>query len=149
MIRLSKRCEYGLKAAIRLANRQGEGYLQSRDIAQNEALPAKFLESILLALRSAQILESKVGAGGGYRLSRPADQISVSELMSALERSEAPSERSAEADRVTAGRVALEVVNQRIGDALSEAVGSLSLAELSTLAAEKSQNGQVTSMYYI
>lgn len=149
MIRLSKRCEYGLKAAIRLASRQGEGYLQSRDIAQNEALPAKFLESILLALRSAQILESKVGAGGGYRLSRPADQISVSELMSALERPDGATERPAEADRVTAGHVALEVVNQRIGDALSEAVGSLSLAELSTLAAEKSQNGKATSMYYI
>lgn len=148
-MRLSKRCEYGLKAAVRLAARHGTGYVQSRDISDNEALPAKFLESILIVLRSASILESKVGAGGGYRLSRPPEQITVNELLSALELPEhTDNSRPQTSDTLTPGAVALDMVHERIEQAMNEAVGELSLADLKAMA-ETCAPDKRGAMYYI
>lgn len=141
-MRFSKRCQYGIKAAVCLAQNHGRGYLQSRTIAEAEALPGKFLESILLALRSANILESKVGAGGGYRLSREPRAILVSEMVQALN-------GVVEEDGIlkspgTPGNASLAVVNERIDQALREAFGSLSLSDLLSLA-EKRGAGSLKS----
>src|ERR1041384_6568764 len=84
-MRLSKRTEYGLRAVIQLARLEPDKYVQSKDLAQQEDLPGKFLESILLALRRGGFLESKVGAGGGYRLARLPREISVGDLIRRLE----------------------------------------------------------------
>jgi len=69
-LRLSKRTEYGLRAIVQLAQLWPRNFVQSKDLAEHEDLPNKFLESILLALRRGGFLESKVGSGGGYRLAR-------------------------------------------------------------------------------
>ncbi|MHC4975373.1 MAG: RrF2 family transcriptional regulator [Planctomycetota bacterium] len=84
-MRLTKRCEHGLKAAVQLALHENEGYLQAKEIAARENLPGKFIESILSALRESSLLLSKVGARGGYKLARPASQISVASIIEALE----------------------------------------------------------------
>ena len=133
-MRLSKRCQYGIKAAVKLAASDRRGYLQAREIAAAEALPAKFLESILLALRSAGVLESKVGAGGGYRLARPAATISVGEIIRALEHEREDDDGSCSEDGEipSLGTRALGVIYGRVDDALTYAVGSLSLHELAT-----------------
>lgn len=145
-MKLSKRCVYGLQAAVRLAARQSQGYTQSRDIAKHEHLPAKFLESILLSLRSAELLESKVGAGGGYRLAQPADRITVTDILNALEQED--DDPITNEGTMTEGQHALANVNKRIEAALQEAIASLTLAELAeTAAAELGQN--TTPMYYI
>ena len=81
MLRLTKRCEYAIRAALLLAARSDDGYVQAREIAATEGLPPKFLESILLTLRGAGVLESKVGAGGGYRLTRPPEDIPVGTIV--------------------------------------------------------------------
>lgn len=154
-MRLSKRSEYGLKAAVRLGRRYGSGYVQARDIAMAEMLPAKFLESILLALRAGGMLESKVGSGGGYRLARPPEQINVWEVVEALEPPDAtvnslpPNGHHAMADgSATAGRHAMSVLHERIEEAFDEAVGSLTLAELVALAEARGQDHDHI-MYYI
>ena len=126
-MRLSKRSEYGIKAVIRLTVHSGRGYLQSREIASSEDLPAKFLESILLALRSARILESKVGAGGGYRLARDPSQIRVLEVIRALN-SAAEDETPSNPD--APGAVGLRAINRRLDEALEGAVGGLTLAQI-------------------
>ena len=84
-MRLSKRTEYGLRAVVQLARLDPRSYVQSKDLAQQEGLPNKFLEAILLALRRGGFLESKVGSGGGYRLSRPPRDIRVGDLIRRLE----------------------------------------------------------------
>jgi Rrf2 family protein len=84
-MRLSKRTEYGLRAVVQLARLWPAGFIQSRDLSQQEDLPNKFLEAILLALRRGGFLESKVGSGGGYRLSRTPKEISVGDLIRRLE----------------------------------------------------------------
>jgi Rrf2 family protein len=64
-VRLSKQTEYGLRAVIELAQLVPEDLVQSRDLANREKMPKKFLEAILLTLRRAGMLESRVGRMGG------------------------------------------------------------------------------------
>src|SRR5882757_6626422 len=84
-LRLSKQTEYGLRAVVQLARLYPRTFVQSRDLAQQEHLPTKFLEAILLTLRRGGFLESKVGREGGYRLSRPPKEIRVGEVVRRLE----------------------------------------------------------------
>ena len=131
-MRLSKRCEYGIKASVRLAQVRGTKFTQSRELAEAELLPAKFLESILLALRSASLLESKVGAGGGYRLARPADEVRVVDIVAALDRSEP--EVSTDFDprlgSPRPGQIAVDLIHERIDQAMSDAMSGLMLSDL-------------------
>ena len=90
-MRLSKRGEYGLRAMIDLATWDtGNGAVQIKDIAEREQIPAKFLEQILLTLKNAGLLHSKMGSGGGYYLARPADQISLGHIIRILDGPLAP-----------------------------------------------------------
>ena len=125
-MRLSKRCEHGLKAAVQLALHDEKGYLQAREIALTESLPGKFIESILSSLRAASLLESKVGARGGYKLAKPASEIFVADLIRALEGDESV----LGGESGTPGASAMAALNHRIDDALDDAVGSLTLADL-------------------
>jgi Rrf2 family protein len=56
-----------------------------RDIAERTALPQPYLEQILLALKGAGIVKSKRGVGGGYLLSRPSSEITLAEIISAVD----------------------------------------------------------------
>jgi Rrf2 family protein len=88
---LSKRGEYGLRAMIYLAGEQDAGIrLTTKDIAEHEQVPAKFLEQILLTLKNAGLLQSKMGVGGGYYLARQADRITLGEIERVLDGPIAP-----------------------------------------------------------
>ena len=144
-MRLSKKVEYGIVAIVHLTQRarKGRNYLQSREIAEHEHLPGKFLESILLALKSGGILESKVGAGGGYRLIRDPHELLLAEVIAALETPAASEQEFVATGAEDApGREALSLVNDRIDDAFRTAVGSLTLAELMALVADRVPAGR-------
>ncbi len=92
-MRLSKRGEYGLRAMIMLAQPGPDGHVQTvqiREISQHEQIPAKFLEQILLALKNAGLLHSKMGVGGGYHLAKPASDISLGSIIRVLDGPLAP-----------------------------------------------------------
>ncbi len=92
-MRLSKRGEYGLRAMISLAEAQKNspaGMTQIREIAQKEKIPAKFLEQILLALKNAGLVHSKMGIGGGYYLAKPANEITLGQVFRVLDGPVAP-----------------------------------------------------------
>jgi len=65
---LSKKTQYALKALGFLAARYGEGPVLISEISEKKKIPIKFLETILLELKQAGVLESKKGKGGGYYL---------------------------------------------------------------------------------
>lgn len=92
-MRLSKRGEYGLRAMINLANAEkhspGE-MVQIKDISMQEKIPAKYLEQILLALKNAGLLQSRMGIGGGYYLARPAKEINLGQIIRVLDGPLAP-----------------------------------------------------------
>jgi Rrf2 family protein len=144
-LRLSKRTEYGLRAVVALA-RQGPGlFVQSKDLAQQENLPNKFLEAILLALRRGGFLDSKVGSGGGYRLSRPARQIQVGDLIRRLEGRLTTRESASTAD-MTPGEIAVHLINDRLTEATEEVLNDMTLDQLMEHVARA---GHLQSMYYI
>lgn len=87
---LTNKGKYGLKAAVHLAGcTSGEPALVS-DIAKANDIPKKFLDTILGEMRNAGIVRSKKGRGGGYFLARSADQITVAEIVRALDGPVAP-----------------------------------------------------------
>lgn len=89
-MRLSKRGEYGLRAMIALAAAPPEARVQIKDIAESEQIPIKFLEQILLTLKNAGLLHSKMGLGGGYYLAHPADEITLGQIVRILDGPLAP-----------------------------------------------------------
>jgi Rrf2 family protein len=89
-MRISQKGLYGLQALMMLARRSREGAIRIRDIAQEENLPEKFLELILLELKNARIVESVRGAHGGYQLRRPPEQIYLSEVIRTIDGPLAP-----------------------------------------------------------
>jgi Rrf2 family protein len=90
-MKLSKRGEYGLRAMIDLASwNHNTTVIQIREIAEREQIPSKFLEQILLALKNAGLLQSKMGVGGGYYLAKPADQITLGQIIRILDGPLAP-----------------------------------------------------------
>lgn len=92
-MRLSKRGEYGLRAMISLAEAQKNsptGMVQIKEISAREKIPAKFLEQILLALKNAGLVHSKMGVGGGYYLARAPKEITLGQIVRTLDGPLAP-----------------------------------------------------------
>jgi Rrf2 family protein len=83
-VRVSAKADYALRAAIELAA-AGDGPVKGERIAQAQEIPLKFLENILLELRHAGIVRSQRGVEGGYWLARPAEEISLAEVIRAVE----------------------------------------------------------------
>ena len=130
-MRLSKRTEYGLRAVVQLARLWPQGFVQSRDLAQQEGLPNKFLEAILLALRRGGFLESKVGSGGGYRLARAPREIRVGDLIRRLEgRLTAGGGEHLRPDEHSPGQVAVYLINEKLTEATDHVLDQMTLEEL-------------------
>src|SRR6188508_844338 len=83
-MRISARADYAVRAAVELAAAD-EGPMKGEAIAQAQSIPLKFLENILGDLRHAGIVRSQRGAEGGYWLARPATEITVAEIIRAVE----------------------------------------------------------------
>ncbi len=93
-MRLSKRGEYGLRAMIALAepaeNSDTPQMMQIKEISLREQISTKFLEQILLTLKNAGLLHSKMGVGGGYYLARSAKEITLGQIFRVLDGPVAP-----------------------------------------------------------
>ena len=91
-MKLTSRSEYALLALVYLARHQSEGYISVETIALAQAIPAKFLEQILLALKRAKYLRSSKGQHGGYHLAKPANKITLAEVIRLFDGALAPTE---------------------------------------------------------
>jgi Rrf2 family protein len=78
---LSQKARYALHALIVLAERGGREPMMIADIAEEARVPRKFLEQILLSLKRRGIVQSMRGRAGGYRLGRPAKEISFADII--------------------------------------------------------------------
>lgn len=95
-MKLTNRSEYALLALVFLARRCGDGYHSVDSIAQAQGIPSKFLEQILLALKRAKYLRSAKGQRGGYTLAKPANEISLAEIIRFFDGALAPTESVSE-----------------------------------------------------
>lgn len=138
-MRLSKRGEYGLRALLTLAETPQGGdspaMLQIKEISQREQISSKFLEQILLTLKNAGLLHSKMGVGGGYYLARPASEITLGQIFRVLDGPVAPikcvSQMAYEScgcpDEETCG---LRLVMSDVRNAIADILDNTSLADV-------------------
>ncbi len=84
-MRFSSKELYGLKAVVEIARHYNEGPVSLAWVARVRRLPLPYLEQIIPLLRKAGLVESTRGARGGYRLAKPPDEISVGDVLRALE----------------------------------------------------------------
>lgn len=83
---LSQKARYALRALLHIVEHGGGAApVQVSEIAEAQALPRKFLEAIMTELRKADIVGARRGRGGGYVLARPADAISMAEIMRVID----------------------------------------------------------------
>jgi Rrf2 family protein len=83
-MRVSAKVDYALRAVAELAAAP-PGHVTAERLAHAQEIPPKFLENILLELRRAEIVASQRGAEGGYRLAKPATEISLADVIRAVE----------------------------------------------------------------
>jgi Rrf2 family protein len=81
---ISAKAEYAMRALLTLAS-ESEGTMTADRLAAAQSLPVKFLENILLDLRRGGLVISQRGADGGYRLARPADEITAADVLRLVE----------------------------------------------------------------
>src|SRR5579863_2467989 len=134
MRQLSKRTQYCLRALYALARDYGRGPTLIAELAQEEAIPKKFLEQILLSLKATGLVESKKGKGGGYTLVQPPDRITIGAVIRMVEGPLAPLPCASETrfrkcdeciDIETCGT---RMVMREVRDAMSKILDSTTLA---------------------
>lgn len=147
-MKLSTRTRYGARAMLDLALRADPGPVSTKEIATNQQVSVKYLESVLASLRKAGLVRSLRGAGGGHVLAKPADEITLRDLFEVLEGTEAlvPCSYEPELCDRAALCVTRDVWTEMYAAAMA-VLGNITLAELARRAREK--EGSLASMYYI
>lgn len=98
-MKISRRGLYALKALVHLAERWEGEAVPTREIADREEIPEKFLEAILVTLKNARVVASRRGREGGYRLARPPREVVVGDVVRLLDGPLAPFGDAAELTR--------------------------------------------------
>jgi len=131
-MRLTAKSEYGLLAMIDLACRDEAGPVSAREVSYRQGIPAKYLEQLFVGLRKAGLVRAVRGARGGFVLDRDPREVTVLDIVEALEGSLRPTvcdgERAAQCGR--GGSCAASDVWDRATQAVREVLGSTTLASL-------------------
>ena len=91
-MKLSTRVRYGLRAMVELAKKCDQGPVSLRELAEKQQISPKYLEQMAAALKIAGLVESTRGAEGGYRLARPADEITAWDVYRVLDIASTPTD---------------------------------------------------------
>ncbi|HLV80376.1 MAG TPA: Rrf2 family transcriptional regulator [Chthonomonadaceae bacterium] len=130
----NSKLRYALSAAIDLALQPSALACQSREIAARQNIPGPYLDQILAAMKSAGIVRSIRGAGGGYNLARPPERISIGDIARAMLRSDRLfSNATSDPAPDRTGRSVAWIVRgfeEQIETDLSRALDAISLADL-------------------
>ncbi|HSA64569.1 MAG TPA: Rrf2 family transcriptional regulator [Nitrospira sp.] len=145
-MRVSLRSTYGIMAAVDLAMQVGPAPIQAKAIARRQGIPARFLEQVLHAMKKAGLVTSQRGAQGGYVLSKKPSEVSVAEILEALE---GPFLRMAEMNGrlhpTTKSEALLAKVWDRVHEAERHVLEAISIEEL---ASQQRQIEQQRSLMY-
>jgi Rrf2 family protein len=133
-VKVSTRGDYASRALLSLAlHGDAQAPTSVRDIAERTGLPQPYLEQILLALKGAGLVRSKRGVGGGYVLARQPEEITLAQIVSAVDGPIAagdfgqPHENGACEHE---GQCVLLVVWSEVGEHMREHLGSFTLADM-------------------
>ncbi len=145
-MRVSAKGEYAIEALLDLALHDKEGLQPIQEIAARQGIPQRYLEQVLLQLKRAGLLESRRGSAGGYRLSRPTDQVTVGAVLRAVEGSVAGVEPARRGGRHARGDQAgdLSELWREIAQAVSAVVDRVTLEDLRRRAEERRSSARPT-----
>ena len=138
-MRISAKGEYAIQAMLDLALHRERGLTPIQAIAARQAIPQRYLEQVLLALKRAGLLTSKRGSTGGYHLTRDPEEITVGAVLRAVEGTRATFQANASAD--------LADLWLEITEAVSKVVDRVTFGELVTRARER--RSRARPMYHI
>lgn len=139
---LSAKTEYACIAVLELAARYStDEPVRIRDIAERHGVPSRFLVQILLQLKGLGLVASTRGAAGGYQLVRPPDEITLEQVMSAME---GAAEMKSSADVVTPITRTLWKAWQHVAKVERERLQAITFGDL-----VEQLRGQAEEMYYI
>ena len=145
-MRISLKSDYGIRAILDLAERHGQGPVRSENIAARQEIPESYLDQMLTTLRKAGLVRSSRGPRGGHQLARLPRDISVGEVLQALEGEFlVPAEANTEtAESLPSVRVQREVW-QLVRQAVEQIVQQTSIQQL----LDRQQVLLAQSRYYI
>ena len=148
-MKVSTKGRYGLRALVDLAANQESGQVSLKCIAERQGLSENYLEQMFSVLKKSGLVKSIRGAQGGYLLSRPADKVTVGDVLRVLEGTLAPVECVDTAfpekcDRQGEGATAM--VWRELGKKINEVVDSFTIADLVEEYHKKNQDNYI---YYI
>ena len=84
-MKISTKIRYGTRAMLELASRYGEGPIELKEIAKKEDISLKYLEQVIIPLRTAGLVKSMRGSKGGYSLAKSPSEIYLNDLVEVLE----------------------------------------------------------------
>jgi Rrf2 family protein len=145
-MRISARGEYAIKAMLDLAMHRGRPLVPIQEIATRQAIPQRYLEQVLLALKRSGLLTSKRGSTGGYHLSKAPEEVTVGAVLRAVEGAGAAFEAGG-ARRNGAAGSDLDDLWEEIAEAVSRVVDRLTFGELVERARERRSHAR--PMYHI
>ena len=132
-MKISTKGRYGLRAFIDLACYGAEEPVSISSISARQEISERYLEQLMAKLKKAGLVESTRGAGGGYRLGRPAEEISVGDVLRVLEGSLEAAQCSGMEDESTCENhdiCVTKYVWKRINDSITQAVDTMMLDQL-------------------
>ena len=145
----SKKSRYGLRALIDLSVYSKESHVALAAIAERNSISPQYLEQVFASLRRARIVRSVKGSQGGYLLNYPADKITVSQIVEALEGSyhlESETGNGEGTASIVTETIQKDIVD-RVNDRLDQILQNLTLADLEQDCMQREQDEE--NMYYI
>jgi Rrf2 family protein len=145
-MKLTMKGDYGLRAMLDLAAYYGQGPIESADIASRQCVPVQYLDQILMTLRKEGLVKSVRGPKGGHMLARPPAQITMAQVLQAIEGYVPPMECLPNPGfcQLSPG-CALREVWQRVDEMTQQLLTSTTIEEL----ARRHRIGSAETMYYI
>ena len=144
-MKISKKCQYALKAIFELASRDIDGPTKIQDIAETQGIPQRFLEAILNELKHGGFVESRRGNEGGYTLARAPEDLIIGEV---IEYIQGPISVSPDDDKkskkttIYSSDKVFEQLWQEVNETMSEVWNSKTFADL----VEFERNSSVTGI---
>lgn len=132
-MRLSARGQYGVRAVVELASNDRRGPVPLREIVRAQEVPPSYLEQILRTLRQAGLVVTVRGAHGGYCLARPPQEITVGQVVRALDGPIAPVACASESGPVSCEQATVCPTRRawlRLRDGIAAALDGTTIADL-------------------
>jgi Rrf2 family iron-sulfur cluster assembly transcriptional regulator len=126
-VKVSTRGEYAARALLSIALHGYDRPTSVKEVAERTGLPQPYLEQILLAVKGAGLVRSKRGVGGGYVLARPPDEITLADILAAVD---GPLTTYLEAHDHREGHCILQDVLVSVSESMRDVLAGYTLAEM-------------------